>query len=100
MSTDDVKKYFKNYATDNSQEVATGGEKKELVIKWINDSSCVVLLPTESMARKAYNNLKLSSQRYDDAMPPLTLYLEDLNEMKRKEFEKKQMNPDVDVLFE
>ena len=100
MSTDDVKKYFKNYATDSTQQVAADGEKKDLVIKWINDSSCIAQLPTESMARKAFKNLKLSSQRHDDAMPPLTMYLEDLYEMKRKEFEKKQMNPDVDVLFE
>ena len=69
-------------------------------IKWINDSSCVVQLPSELLARKAYDSLKLSQPRSDDRLPPLTLYLEDLNEMKRLEFEKKQNNPDVDVLFE
>ena len=54
MSTDDVKKYFKNYATDSTQQVAADGEKKDLVIKWINDSSCVVKLPSAELALKAY----------------------------------------------
>ena len=65
MSTDDVKKYFKNYQS----------EEKELVVKWIDDSSCVVQMSSDALARKAFDNLKLSSKRFDDQLPPLTLFL-------------------------
>lgn len=44
-------------------------------------------MPSERLARKAFDGLKLSSKRMDDELPPLTLYLEDLQEIKRKEFE-------------
>lgn len=98
MSNDDVKRYFKNYSEGQTEEGTDDGAK-DLAIKWINDSSCVVQLPSEALARKAYDALKLSEKRMDDRLPPLTLYLEDLNEMKRQEFEKKQKNPDYDVLF-
>jgi hypothetical protein len=83
MSTDDVKKYFANYSSGPAD---ANPEQKEMVVKWINDSSCVVQLPSEDLARKAYDSLKLSEPRLDDRLPPLTLYLEDLNQMKRQEF--------------
>lgn len=98
MSTDDVKRYLKNYAVESSKKGAPGEtknpesisslqeppqisnapESKEIQIKWINDSSCVVQMPSEKLARKAFEGLRLSSKRMDDELPPLTLYLEDL----------------------
>ena len=75
MSTSDVEKYFKNY----SQDQENLQETKWPIIKWINDSSCVVQLPSEAHAEKAFNQLKLSEPRIDDQLPPLTLFLEDYN---------------------
>lgn len=44
-------------------------------------------MPSDQVARKAFDNLKLSTKRIDDALPPLTLYLADLQDIKKKEFE-------------
>jgi uncharacterized protein (DUF1330 family) len=77
MSTKDVENYFKRFS--NSMEVE--GEPSEFKVNWINDSSCVVKLPSAEMAQKAYNQTKLSEPREDDKLPPLNLYLQDLREL-------------------
>jgi hypothetical protein len=67
MSTGDVRKYFKKYFGYND----TDGDN----IKWINDSSCVIVFPSVDMAKLAYFELKLSEPREDEKLPPLNLYL-------------------------
>lgn len=68
MSTDDVKKYFRRY-------VQQEGPEDQLVVIWINDSSCVIKFMSAEIATKAYNELKLSEQRQNDALPPLETYI-------------------------
>ena len=91
MSTGDVRKYFKKYFGFNDGD----GDN----IKWINDSSCVIVFPSVDMAKLAYFELKLSEPREDEKLPPLNLYLQDLREMEKREKEKKEHNPDYDTLF-
>ena len=96
MSTKDVENYFKRFST--AMEV--DGEASEFKVNWINDSSCVVKLPSAEMAQKAYYQTKLSEPREDDRLPPLNLYLQDLRELEKREAEKKALNPDFDTLFD
>lgn len=98
MSTDDVKAYFSRYSQipEDVEQV----EGVELFsVQWINDSSCVIKLPTEAQAQKAYVELKLSEARKDDQLPSLYTYVQNVRELEQKVKEKKEHNPDYDDLF-
>ena len=98
MSTSDVKTYFSRYQGETN-EAEEKVEEETFQIKWINDSSCVVKFPSEDIAKMAYFQMKLSEARDDDVLPPLNLYLEDLQEIEKRDKEKKIANPDYDDLF-
>lgn len=95
MSTKDVERYFERYNYE--------GEEKErspkFQVKWINDSSCVVILPNAELTSLAYLKLKLSEPREDDRLPPLEEYLKELQKANKQEQIKKIHNPDFDTLF-
>jgi len=96
MSTDDVKKYFSRYSKLSDQAEV---DEETFKIIWINDSSCVVKLPSDALAGKAYLELKLSEPRVDDQLPPLNIYLQDLKEWEAKKQAEKVLNPDYEDLF-
>lgn len=50
MSTGDVKAYFKRYTSVKKDEAEDPENKSEVLITWINDSSCVVKLPSPELA--------------------------------------------------
>lgn len=50
MSTGDVKAYFKRYTMNKKDDAEDPENKKEVEIQWINDSSCVVKLPSAELA--------------------------------------------------
>lgn len=82
MSTSDVQYYFKSFfRTPSSEDQSAQG----VIVKWINDSSCVIQLPSEQLAKKVYHDCKLTDARDDDKLPPLDLYLRDLKEIKKRE---------------
>ena len=85
MSTEDVKKYFQRYSTVPFAAETT--DEELFNVKWINDSYCVIKLPSAEQAAKAYFELKLSEPRVDDCLPPLNDYLQELkaHEQKMKE---------------
>ena len=50
MSTGDVKAYFKRYTMNKRDDAEDPENKQEAEIQWINDSSCVVKLPSAELA--------------------------------------------------
>lgn len=50
MSTGDVKAYFKRYTMNKKDDAEDPENKQEVEIQWINDSSCVVKLPSAELA--------------------------------------------------
>jgi len=77
MSTDNVREYFSRYFRDSEMTV----EEQNKAVIWINDSSCVIKLPSAERATKAYLELKLSEPRMDEALPPLEDHLIQLREL-------------------
>ena len=49
MSTADVKNYFMPFSLQKEE-----GDLTDIVVKWINDSSCVIELASDELVDKAY----------------------------------------------